>query len=293
MFKKQLNKKSTKRIILMFWLSAVFLSFINTTFAQDLMEQAFSTARKYDTVIDIWSNKDSVWNTVLREQASIWINENFWQWCFINGQFKNINEADCNEQWGDWDIQAVQADTNPPLIVRITKFLLRMTIILSITMVIFNAVVYMVEVLNWKDWKSAEAKKNIMRVVWGIIIALMSVGIINLVVSIPKSSVKTSDEASILWVSCKIGTTILEWDALKKEICFNSTFGHPENTMPYREWAHQAAFSHSEDTMEDHIIWWYRCWICDESNIWCKWKKIHNSEMKEKCETDLNWTIIN
>jgi len=32
-------------------------------------------------------------------------------------------------------------------------------------MVIFNAVVYMVEVLNGKDWKSAEAKKNIMRVV--------------------------------------------------------------------------------------------------------------------------------
>jgi hypothetical protein len=254
------------------------LYIINITSAQDLMEQAFSSARTYDTIIDIWNTKDAVWNEILRESATVWINENFGNWCFINEQFVNIDESNCAEQWGDWNIQAISASTNPPLIVRITKFLLRITIVLSITMVIYNAILYMIEVLGGKDRKSADAKKNIVWVVAGVIIALMSVGIINLVISVPKSSIKTSDEVSTFSVWCKIGTSIIEWDELKKEICLTSTFWHPENTMPYREWNQSRI--------------WKRCRICDGENTDCDRKSITTSEMKSKCVEDLDGSVI-
>lgn len=282
LFKKQNIYRKKKKHILIYILTVIFaiggLSLLNITSAQDLMEQAFNTARTYDTIIDIWNTKDAVWNEILRESASVGVNENFGQWCFINDQFKNIDKASCDEQWWDWNIQAIGTDTKPPLIVRITKFLLRMTIILSITMVIYNAVIYMVEVLNWKDRKTADAKKNLAWVVWGVIISLMSVGIINLVISIPKSSLKTSDEVSTLSIWCKIWTTIIKWDELKKEICLNSTFGHPQNTMPYRKWDQNKVFN--------------RCRICDE-NTNCKRKSITNTEIKDKCTSDLSWELIN
>lgn len=56
--------------------------------------------------------------------------------------------------------EIIDISSQAPLIVRITKFLLRMTIVLSISMVIFNAVKYMIEILSWKDRKSAESKKT-------------------------------------------------------------------------------------------------------------------------------------
>jgi hypothetical protein len=62
---------------------------------------------------------------------------------------------------GDWNVRAIDISAKAPLIVRIAKFLLRMTIVLSITMVIFNAVKYMFEVLSGKDRNSTESKKNL------------------------------------------------------------------------------------------------------------------------------------
>ncbi len=293
------NKKNIFIHILtaIFAISGLFLLNYSLAANWDLMKQAFETAKTYDTIIDLWDTRDAVWNEILRESASIWINENFGQWCFINGQFQNIDEDGCNEQWWAWNIQAISTDTNPPLIVRITKFLLRMTIVLSITMIIYNAVIYMIEVLNGKDRKTADAKKNLARVAGGVIIALMSVWLINLVVSIPKSSVKTSDEVANFAVWCKIWSTIIEWDELRKEVCLNSTFGHPIETMEFRERDYLDPFSMSASMMEDRILWWFRCKICDWWSEWartnCKWKKIIPAEMKDKCSSDLWWTVIN
>ncbi len=286
----------SKKYIFIHAITAVFaicgLFLLSTTFAQDLMEQAFSTAKTYDRIIAIGNTKDAVWNKVLRESASVWLNENAGQGCFINGQFKNIDETGCKEQWWDRDIQAISIDTKAPLIVRITKFLLRMTIVLAITMVIYNAIVYLIEALSGKDRKTAEARKNLVWVVAGVMIALMSVSIINLVVSVPKSSVKTSDEVANFAVWCKIWTTIVEWDALKKEVCLNSTFGHPQNTMQYRERDYLKPYAMSSDLMEDRILWWFRCKICNWDAAWarndCKWKKITSSEMKDKFSKSIN-----
>lgn len=88
--------------------------------------------------------------------------------------------------WWDWDVPALT--TQAPLIVRIAKWLLRITIVLSITMVIYNGVLYIVESAKWGEVKNAT--KNIWLIVAGILIALLSLGIINLISSITISTLQ-------------------------------------------------------------------------------------------------------
>ncbi|MEI8090695.1 MAG: hypothetical protein WCG98_00045 [bacterium] len=49
---------------------------------------------------------------------------------------------------GKWEDTTVSTTKQAPLIVRIAKWMLRITIVLSISMVIFNGVMYMVESAN-------------------------------------------------------------------------------------------------------------------------------------------------
>lgn len=288
----------THSLTLVFAICGLFL--LNNTFAQDcggdLMQQAFCTAKSYDTVLDMWETKDAVWNNILREWSSVEIEDNFWDWCFINGQFVNVLENDCLERWWDRDVWAVNISTKEPLIVRITKFLLRMTIVLSITMVIFNSVLYMIEVMNWKDRKSAEAKNNLARVAWWVIIALMSVGIINLVVSVPKSSLKTSDDLWWFEIWCQTWWTIVIWNDLKQWVCLNSLFDHIPETMEFRERDYLEPFSMSAALMDDRALWWFRCkiadWDIDAPRENFKWKKISSAEMKSKCVSDMWWNVV-
>ncbi|HRX63547.1 MAG TPA: hypothetical protein P5060_00355 [Candidatus Absconditabacterales bacterium] len=217
-------KKYFKKNIWIYGLSFLFLSIslflLNFVSADDLMEKAFKPAMSYDAVINLGSNKNAVGNEILRESMSVGMNENMGQGCFVNGQFVAATESQCTEMGGDRDIQAFQINSKPPLIVRITKFLLRMTIILSITMIIFNAVKYMIEILSGKDWKSAEAKNNLIRVAGGIVIALMSVGIINLIVSIPKSSLETDKDISENQeLSCRVANNTISNNDTRQYIC--------------------------------------------------------------------------
>jgi len=190
----------------------------------------------------------------------------------------NVDENGCLERWWDRDVSAINISAKEPLIVRITKFLLRMTIVLSISMIIYNSILYMIQVMGWKDRKSAEAKNNILWVAGWLILALMSVGIINLVISVPKSSLKTSDDMWSFEIWCQTGSTIVSWPSLKEWICLNSRFWHDEASMAYREWNPNKA--------------WNRCYICDQWNSWCDWKSITNSEMKDKCVEDMWGEVI-
>ncbi len=297
MFSHKKNKNIFVYILsFVFSISGLFL--LNSVFWQDLMEQAFMPAMSYDTVIKIGNTKNAVWNTVLRETMTVEMWDNiFKDACFINNQIQNwIWESKCIEMWWERRKDKINISAKAPLIVRITKFLLRMTIVLSITMIIFNAVKYMIEVLWWKDRKSAEAKKNLVFVAGWIILSLMSVSIINLIVSVPKSSIKTSDDLSAFEIGCKTWSTILVGNDLRKQICLISTFGHPQWTMQYRERDYLKPFSMSADSMEDPVLWWYRCKICEWNwnNFWenCKRKKIYNSEMESKCVEDLWWSVV-
>ena len=70
----------------------------------------------------------------------------------------------------------------PSLLVQFSKFLLRLTIILSITMVIYNGVMYVVKASKGENPK--EIYSNILYIVFGILLGLSSVIIIRLVSSI-------------------------------------------------------------------------------------------------------------
>lgn len=192
-----------KKIII--WLAAFTLLFINvsSTFAvRDIMDVMFQPAKWYEKIIDLWSTKNAVGNEVFKESTQLGFNENMGDGCFVNWQLVSSNDLqqqieDSKYQWSDrsfcqdvlgWDmdISEFSSETQAPLIVRITKFLLRITVVLSITMVLYNGILWIIESAKWGDVK--DAKDNIIYVVGGILLALSSVALINLVSSISLSS---------------------------------------------------------------------------------------------------------
>ena len=168
----------------------------------DLLEQAFAPAFTHETIINLWAGKNAVGNEVLN--AGVGLEANLGPWCDINGQ--KVSKWDITTQkntagytWSEsafcenilwWTYKSsiiqVASTTEAPLIVRITKFLLRITMVLAVTMVIFNGIMWIIESSKWAEVK--DAKKNLTLLVVGIFIALMSLGIINLISSITVSS---------------------------------------------------------------------------------------------------------
>ena len=90
--------------------------------------------------------------------------------------------------WGDRNVPVLTTTTQAPLIVQIAKWMLRLTIVLSITMVIYNGIFYIVE--SAKGGEVKEATKNLGLIVAGILVALLSLWIINLISSIGVSTLK-------------------------------------------------------------------------------------------------------
>lgn len=178
--------------------SMVIYVFSDKIYAQDLLEKAFQPAMTNETIVNLWAGKNAVGNEILRQWVGV--SDNLWIWCILNGQ--HISNADLQTQktaagyiWSDpdfcqqilwWDQDVPVLTSEPPLIVRIAKFMLRMTMVLSVTMVIFNGVMRIIE--SSKGGEVKDAKKNITLIIVGILISLMSLGIINLISSITVSS---------------------------------------------------------------------------------------------------------
>jgi len=74
------------------------------------------------------------------------------------------------------------------VIVRVTRLLLILTISLSVTMILYNGMVYIIETWQGKEWKSLV--KNVVLIVVWILVALFSVVIITLI----QSSTTTLEE---------------------------------------------------------------------------------------------------
>ena len=190
----------------------------------DFLEQAFGPSKAQNTVVNPGNNAQAVGNEILREWVTISLENNFGQGCFVNNALvPNINQLYCEQilwynwtnfwgwacqnqnsnytisinsldhesgkevfcqqvLWWDRNVPAFQSWVRPPLIVRITKFILRMTIILAVTMVIFNGLRYVLAA--WDEAKMQEAHKNLWYIIWGIILALLSLVIITLVNSL-------------------------------------------------------------------------------------------------------------
>lgn len=74
----------------------------------------------------------------------------------------------------------------PSLIIMVTKFLLRMTVVLAVTMIIYNGIMYVIKTSKGENPK--DILNNILYVGVGILLALFSVIIIRFVSSIGTSS---------------------------------------------------------------------------------------------------------
>lgn len=85
------------------------------------------------------------------------------------------------------------------IVVKATRLLLVLTIALSVTMILYNWMIYIIETWQGKEWKSL-AKNVILIVVW-ILIALFSSIIITLIQSVPESTLGEtvgSEDKSVL-----------------------------------------------------------------------------------------------
>lgn len=270
----------------------------NDVYAAELIEDAFMPARTQETIINLWLTKDAVGNEILRE--SVWWQSAFGQWCFVDGQRVSDSELDAkkvalwypwtiqdlcqNVLWWDWDVAALTK--KPPLIVRITKFLLRLTIILSITMVIYSGIMYIIESSKWAEVK--EATNSLMYIVGWVLLALMSLSLINLITSISVSTLGGTD-GSIgdpqKW--CTINGQTMSPDdpneSLQQYICLRADFGHIGNRETERDanWLIIGRKWVSDNTMQSLL--WNKCYILDG------WKKILDSELEPKC-VELGWT---
>lgn len=182
--------------------SILIYSFGNKSYAGDLLEEAFKPAMTHETIIDLGNTKNAVGNEILREWVVIDVE--VLKWCDINGRKivkKEIikQKEAANYTWTEnefcekilWWVRKenlfqTSITTEAPLIVRIAKFLLRITMVLAITMVIFNGIMWIIESAKWAEVK--DAKKNIVLILVGVLIALMSLSIINLISSLTISS---------------------------------------------------------------------------------------------------------
>ena len=143
-----------------FWLSSLSFATEGST-SQDFLEQVFSPAIQQDTIVggdSIGTTKRSVWKYVLKEGTDVSI----------------------SKKW-------ISASRRQSLIIQITKFLLRMTMVLAVTMVIYNGIMYVVKASKWENPKNI--LYNILYIGFWILIALLSVVIIRVVSSIWTGSV--------------------------------------------------------------------------------------------------------
>ena len=153
-------KKYLKRIFLFLILILPIFSNISVfwdwNWDSDILSNVFEPVKNHGSIIYIWDNKDTVWHSVLRESTSY----SRWSWFFQNA----------------------------PLIVKIVKIILRVTVVLSITMIIFYSIKFMIQVFGWSDIKSATARKDLVNVLIWLLIALFSITAVTLVSSLWKST---------------------------------------------------------------------------------------------------------
>lgn len=150
-------------IILLF---AFFASPISAQFFggnSDFLEQVFSPSKSQQQVINLWNDKTAVGREVLNPSMNVDI-----------------------QLWQD---PGIDVSTREPLLVRFTKFLLRLTIVLSVTMIIYTGIRYILAA-GEEEW-AKNARQNLVYIILGILLALMSYGIIILIESVGFSTLST------------------------------------------------------------------------------------------------------
>lgn len=216
-------KKSWNKIknIIKFWLLSLlvfpFLLLWVSYCADDLLYQLFYPSIQTDNIIDMWENVNTVWEIFFEWSIDIdlldvdtdlrfaigevvrdddgnpvcgWFN-NKWNWtCPEECQIVSEDNWDiCKKEWRYkfMDASYIEASggvsRSPSIIVKATRLLLLLTITLSVTMILWNGMSYIIQTWQWKEWK--DLVKNIIYIVVWIIIALFSVIIITIIQSVP------------------------------------------------------------------------------------------------------------
>lgn len=299
--KKLINytKKIYILLIIMFFL-IWNISFWQTYESDDLMYQVFKEAISYWSIMEVWwKTSDDVWHEVLRWKTSIWAWESLKKVCvnpandeilYIydnNQKLKIDNERDCGIAGWVWKSDVFDVTYTTPLIARISKILLSVTMVLAITMIIFTSVKLMISILWWKDLKSSSIKKDLLMIIIWILLALFSVTIINLLRSVTKSSIDTSSDIDETELSywCKFTlngeSTSMPKINFKEYLCLHETMWYEDNNLNWREFSYIKAYSNGEEHMDQPGLWSNRCKVI----LWWTRKRviIKDSTAKDYC----------
>ena len=141
---------------LRYWLLALLLVPFLLWFAnadKDLMQQIMEPAIYGGATIDLWSTVDRVWSNVIE------------------------GHIDAKLSFQEWSLKKW-----PSLIVRITRVLLALVIALSVTMILYNWLSYIIQTWQWKEGK--DLISNVVYIVIWIIVSLLSVTIITILQSV-------------------------------------------------------------------------------------------------------------
>ncbi|MDR2189712.1 MAG: hypothetical protein LBP53_00495 [Candidatus Peribacteria bacterium] len=125
------------------------------------MQQAYCLANRKETIIDLGNTKNAVGNEMIKGKTEI-----------------NL----------DFDPETDILKQRPSTIIKITQFILMLTIVLSVTMTIINGILYITKSGNGED--PSKARWNLVYIACGILVALFSVVIINLLRSVGESTLK-------------------------------------------------------------------------------------------------------
>ena len=177
---------------------------------RDLLWQLVEPAYHEETMIWLWISKETVWRNVFKWSTEVGVDvylekkivtdENGknvcrFTWCteLCLQKEEDLSSSDrffCKRQWKYETVETklgLEAgyEQQPSLIVKVTRMLLILTIVLSVTMILYNGMMYIVKTWQWKEGK--DVLKNIAYIIIWILIALFSVLIIRIIQSIPST----------------------------------------------------------------------------------------------------------
>ena len=173
----------------------------------DLLWQLVEPAYDEEIIIWLWTSKETVWKNVFKWSteidAGVYIERRIvkdedgnpkckWtcpELCLSDE--KELSRTDrllCRRYWVFKNVEVslgVWYQVQPSLVVKVTRMLLILTITLSVTMILYNGMMYIIKTWQWKEWK--DVIKNVAYIVIWILIALFSVIIVRIMQSIPST----------------------------------------------------------------------------------------------------------
>ncbi len=127
------------------------MAIVPMTYAVDLLDEAVEPSKQNNQILDIWNNRNAVGNTVFKQSTGL-----------------------------DGNVQQ-------PLYVRVIKFILRATLVLGVTMWLLVGVRYIFAQGDEKE--EQKLMWYIWNILYGILLALAALAIVELILSITRSSV--------------------------------------------------------------------------------------------------------